>query len=121
MVDDNVDAADALGVLLQQLGHEVRVAYDGTEALATVMEYRPEVVLLDIGMPVMDGYEVAQRIHLQSLSPSPVLIALTGYGQASDRERTRQAGFEYHVVKPVELVTLQQLFSRQLASGHDAP
>ena len=121
VVDDNVDAADALGELLQQLGHEVRVAYDGTEALAIVMAYRPEVVLLDIGMPVMDGYEVAQRIHLQSLSPSPVLIALTGYGQASDRERTQQAGFEYHVVKPVELVTLQQLFSQQLASSHDAP
>ena len=109
VVDDNQDAAETLGMLLRVLGLDVHVANDGPAALAALRHQRPSVVLLDIGMPGMDGYEVAARIRAQSDLGDVVLIALTGWGQSDDRQRSRDAGFDHHLVKPVDLSTLQGL------------
>ena len=108
IVDDNQDAADSLAMMLALDGHEVRQTYAGAPALACLREFRPDVVLLDIGLPGMDGYEVARRIREQPDGASVRLIALTGYGQESDKSRTRAAGFDEHLIKPVELRNLHQ-------------
>ena len=109
VVDDNRDAADSLGMILKVLGAEVRVARDGTEALEAYSVYDPAVVLLDIGMPGMDGYEVARRIRAQSRGARPTIIALTGWGQENDRREAREAGFDHHLVKPAEIGVLKAL------------
>ena len=109
VVDDNRDAADSLGLLLEVLGAEVRVARDGPEALEAYSAYEPAVVLLDIGMPGMDGYEVARRIRAQSPGPRPTIVALTGWGQEEDRREAREAGFDHHLVKPAEIGALKEL------------
>ncbi|HSN29013.1 MAG TPA: ATP-binding protein, partial [Kofleriaceae bacterium] len=112
VVDDNVDAAALLGDLLRVLGHEPVIAHDGPAALAIVERERPQLAILDIGLPGMDGYELARRLHAQpGLSGVPV-VALTGYGQASDRERTREAGFVEHLVKPIDLKRLTDVVGR---------
>ncbi len=111
VVDDNRDGAETLATLLRATGHEVRVAYDGPTALAEAHTFRPDVVLCDIGMPGMDGYEVARRLRQDADLPHPVLIAVTGYGQAEDRRRTHAAGFDHHLTKPVDLAALQQVFA----------
>jgi CheY-like chemotaxis protein len=108
IVDDNQDAADSLAMMLALEGHEVRQTYAGANALACLREFQPDVILLDIGLPGMDGYEVARRIRAQPEGGTVRLIALTGYGQESDKSRTRAAGFDEHLVKPVELSTLHQ-------------
>jgi PAS domain S-box-containing protein len=108
VVDDNQDAADSLAMMLALDGHEVRQTYAGAPALDCLREFRPDVILLDIGLPGMDGYEVARRIREQPGGASVRLIALTGYGQESDKSRTRAAGFDEHLVKPVELRNLHQ-------------
>jgi len=100
VVDDNADAAEALALVLGMTGHEVRLAGDGPSALAAAAEFRPEVVLLDIGLPGMDGYEVARRLRSGDGLRDMSLVALTGYGQEADRERARAAGFDHHLVKP---------------------
>jgi two-component system CheB/CheR fusion protein len=110
LVDDNRDAADSLALLLQASGHEVRTAHDGLAGLEAARAARPEVVLLDIGLPRMDGYEVARRLRAQ-LGHDVVLVALTGYGQADDRRRAREAGFNIHLVKPVDLDALERLLA----------
>jgi signal transduction histidine kinase/DNA-binding response OmpR family regulator len=109
IVDDNVDAADSLAMLLGLLGHEVDLAYDGPSALEAAGRFQPQVVLLDIGLPILDGYEVARR--LRTASPELLLIAVSGYGQESDRERSRQAGFDQHLIKPVDFDVLQGLLA----------
>jgi signal transduction histidine kinase/integral membrane sensor domain MASE1 len=110
VVDDNLDSAESLAVLLQMAGHEVQLAHDGPSALALAREYRPEIVLLDIGLPAgMDGYEVAQRMRPDAGPAGVVLVALTGYGQDEDRRRAAQAGFDHHLVKPVDVGHLTQL------------
>jgi CheY-like chemotaxis protein len=109
VVDDNSDAADSLAMILEFLGADVRVAHDGKEALDVLPEYEPTVVLLDIGMPGMDGYEVARRIRAHSEGRARTLVALTGWGQEKDRQRVREAGFDHHLVKPAELGALQAL------------
>jgi PAS domain S-box-containing protein len=109
IVDDNHDAADSLGMLLKLLGSDVQVVYNGPDALEALVRYQPAVVLLDIGMPGMDGYEVARRIRQEQLSRNVTLIALTGWGQEADRKRTQIAGFDYHLIKPPEISTLQSL------------
>ena len=109
VVDDNQDAADSLSMVLDVLGAEVRVAHDGAEALATFAGYSPSVVLLDIGMPGMNGYEVARAIRAQFPKSAAILVALTGWGQEDDRRRAREAGFDHHLVKPVDLDVLQDL------------
>jgi len=111
VVDDNMDAAQTLGLLLQCLGHEVRLAHNGAEALAAALEYRPEAVLLDIGLPGMDGYEVARRWRAQAGGEHTLLVALTGYGQEQDRLQSQQAGFNHHLVKPVEVAELQEVLA----------
>jgi PAS domain S-box-containing protein len=100
VVDDNGDAAESLALVLGMTGHEVRLAGDGPSALAAAAEFRPEIVLLDIGLPGMDGYEVARRLRSGDGPRDMSLVALTGYGQDADRERARAAGFDHHLVKP---------------------
>jgi PAS domain S-box-containing protein len=108
VVDDNADAADSLAQLLRMQGHDVRVAYNGPEALAAAEEYRPEVVVLDIGLPGMSGYEVAGRLRQNPKFGRTLLVAVTGYGQQSDRRKSHDAGFDEHLVKPVDPHALQQ-------------
>ena len=102
VVDDNQDAADSFAMLLRLQGHEVRVAHSGPAALEMTKDYAPDVVFLDIGMPGMDGYEVARRLRQQPGLEKVVLAALTGWGQQEDRRRTADAGFDHHLVKPPE-------------------
>jgi PAS domain S-box-containing protein len=101
VVDDNVDAATTLQLLLKSLGHEACAVYDGQQALSTAVSFRPDVVLLDIGMPGLDGYEVARRLRALRRSEPLRIIAVTGWGQEADRTRSREAGFDVHLVKPV--------------------
>jgi PAS domain S-box-containing protein len=111
VVDDNRDAADSLAMLLRLQGHEVRVAHDGPAALEMVNGYCPALVFLDIGMPGMDGYEVARRLRQQPGLNNVRLAALTGWGQQEDRRRTAEAGFDHHLVKPVEPKALEGLLA----------
>jgi CheY-like chemotaxis protein len=112
VVDDSQDGADSLGMMLQALGAEVTVLYDGRAALAHVLDHRPEIVLLDIGMPGMSGYEVAREIRRRFADVGHViLIALTGWGQEEDRRRSAEAGFDHHVVKPLQFETLQSVLT----------
>jgi CheY-like chemotaxis protein len=108
VVDDNADAADSLVDLLTDLGYLARASYDAVTALDQARDLRPDIGLLDIGLPVMDGYELASRLR-DALSGWPLtLIAVTGYGQDADRRRAREAGFDAHLVKPVNLEALEQ-------------
>ena len=111
VVDDNEDAADSLGMLLQFLGAEVMVVHDGKSALAALKSFRPAVVLLDLGMPEMNGLEVARRVREDPEHKHTTLVALTGWGQREDRRRTHDAGFDYHLVKPADVSTLQSILS----------
>ena len=111
IVDDNRDAAESLGLLLQMLGASVFVADDGPSALRAVQSFKPAVVMLDLGMPGMDGFEVASRIREREEWNSITLIALTGWGKESDRSFIQAAGFAHHVVKPAEIGVLQELFA----------
>jgi signal transduction histidine kinase/ActR/RegA family two-component response regulator len=117
VVDDNRDAAESLDTLLKLLGADTRVAYSGAEALKALATYEPAVVLLDIGMPGMDGHEVARRIRQRPESRDVTLIALTGWGQEEDRDRSQLAGFDYHLIKPADIDALQKL----LVSLEDRP
>jgi CheY-like chemotaxis protein len=107
IVDDNVDAATVLSELLRALGNEVEVAHNGLRALAAARRFEPELALVDIGLPVMDGYELARRLREQH--PELRLVAVTGYGLERDRERSAQAGFVDHLVKPVDMAMIEQL------------
>ena len=111
VVDDNQDAAESLAMLLRTAGAEVHVAHDGPAALAEFERSEPDVVLLDIGMPEMDGCEVARRLREISPADRVALVALTGWGQDEDRRRVREAGFDHHLVKPVDLASLQSLLT----------
>ena len=108
VVDDNVDGAESLGSLLEMLGHRVRVAYNGPDGIEAVRQSNPDVVLLDIGLPGMNGYEVARRLRREP-DCRALLVAVSGYGRDEDRRMSREAGFDQHHVKPVGLPTLQQL------------
>jgi PAS domain S-box-containing protein len=109
VVDDNHDAANSLSLLLRLQGHEVRVAHDGPSALEVAVMFRPDLIFLDLGMPGMDGYEVARRVRQSPGLEKTVLAALTGWGQQEDRRRTAEAGFDHHLVKPVEPDAVQRL------------
>jgi CheY-like chemotaxis protein/anti-sigma regulatory factor (Ser/Thr protein kinase) len=111
VVDDNGDAAQALKLLLETDGHEVRVAADGPAGIALAREYRPDVALLDIGLPGKSGYDVAKEIRADPALAETVLVAVTGYGQLQDRARASAAGFHHHLVKPVEFSALQALLA----------
>ena len=108
VVDDNEDALELVSEVLRTFGHDVRTAADGAAALHMVRHFKPEVAILDIGLPVMDGYELAERIRSELGDGAPRLIALTGYGQPTDRVRSRQAGFASHLVKPIDAALLRQ-------------
>ena len=113
VVDDNKDAATTLARLLSRWGHDVKIANDGQTALALARESSPEFVLLDLGLPGMDGYEIARRIRQQATSTRPMLVAVTGYGQEADRQKTQEAGFDLHLVKPVDLGALQAVIANR--------
>lgn len=111
LVDDNVDMVRVFQLLVEEDGHHVEVAYDGQSALATALRFRPDVALLDIGLPGWDGYEVARRIRAEPTLSGMALVAITGYGRDSDREQARTAGFDYFVVKPPDFERLQDIFA----------
>ncbi|BFG72123.1 hypothetical protein PTKU46_01560 [Paraburkholderia terrae] len=117
VVDDSVDGAESMSILLEMLGHDVRVMYDGAAAISTAGEFKPEVVLLDIGLPGIDGYQVARALRAEPATAGALLIALTGYGQESDRQRTRDAGFDHHLVKPASLDDIERVIAADGASG----
>ncbi|MGI9213236.1 MAG: chemotaxis protein CheB [Methylococcaceae bacterium] len=112
VVDDNVDSAEGTAILLQMEGHQVKTAFDGFAALELITEFNPDVVLLDIGLAGLDGYEVAVRLRKFALAKQPYLIAMTGYGQASDRAKALEHGFDEHLVKPVEIDYILRLISK---------
>ena len=111
VVDDNHDSALSLAMMLSIMGHETRTAHDGESAVATAESFLPEVVLLDIGLPKLNGYEVAQRIREQDWGTSMFLIAVTGWGQEEDRQRSSEVGLNVHMVKPVEPSALEKLLA----------
>jgi len=118
VVDDNLDTARGLARLLKLLGHEVRTAHGGPEALVEARGFAPDVVLLDIGLPGMSGYEVATALRTEpALGPDLTIIAVSGYGQEEERRRSREAGFDYHLVKPVDHETLLALLARSAPAG----
>lgn len=116
VVDDNVDAAESLALLLQLEGFTTQVAFDGLGALEVAVKFLPDVIFLDIGLPGLDGYKVAEQLRQMKTVGAPLLIALSGYGQASDRERSKAAGFDHHLVKPADIDQI-----RSLISGFRAP
>jgi signal transduction histidine kinase/ActR/RegA family two-component response regulator len=111
VVDDNRDSADSLGLLLELVGNEVRIVHDGQAAVEAANEFQPRVVLLDIGLPTLNGYEAARKIREQPWSKQAVMIAVTGWGEDVDRQRSKQAGFDHHLVKPVDLDALTALLA----------
>ena len=119
VVDDNVDAADGLALLLDLQGHASRVAYDGESALEAAKDFRPEVAILDIGMPGMDGYELARRLREAPETATAILVAMTGWGQEEDLRRAKEAGFHHHVVKPADPDELEKLLA-DLASSRNS-
>jgi len=116
VVDDNMDSVECLSVLLELTGHETHAAYDGLEAVEAAENFRPDVVLLDIGLPELNGYDVARKIREQSWGQKMVLVALTGYAQEEDRHRSQEAGFNHHLTKPVDPVALKKVLA-SLSAG----
>jgi len=111
IVDDNADAANSLGRLLTLIGHEVRVVHDGASAVAETELFRPRAVLLDLGMPIMDGFDTARQIRSRAEFQDVALIAITGWGQERDRQSTEAAGFAAHLIKPVNLDQLEAVLN----------
>jgi CheY-like chemotaxis protein len=112
VADDNVDAADSLGMLLRYMGYDVQVVHDGRAALESARMHRPQLVLLDLGMPGFDGYDVVRRLRREDGFGSLPFVAVTGMGGPEDLRRTREAGFDAHLVKPVTLEALRALLER---------
>ena len=114
IVDDHEDSADSLARLLQLMGHDVVTAHDGLTAVETAETYRPDVVLLDLALPKLDGYSAAKRIREKPWAKHVLMIAATGWGRAADRNRSIAAGFDHHMVKPVDLTELVTLMSTRV-------
>lgn len=112
VVDDNHDSALSMAMMLSIMGHDTRTAHDGESAVATAAAFLPDVVLLDIGLPKLNGYEVAQRIREAAWGASMYLIAVTGWGQEEDRQRSSEVGLNMHMVKPVEPAALETLLAK---------
>jgi CheY-like chemotaxis protein len=112
VVDDNRDAADSMRMLLEASDQEARAVYDGVSALEIAESFRPEVVLLDIGMPSMDGYQVVRELRARGFVPQPAIAALTGWGQDSDKKKAQEAGFDHHFTKPVDAADLMAFLDR---------
>ena len=117
VVDDNRDSAESLAMLLELAGNETHTAFDGLEAVAAAAAFRPDVVLCDIGLPKLNGYEVAREIRERPRGEKVVLVALTGWGQAEDRQKSRDAGFDAHMVKPVDFAALMKVLAETGASA----
>ncbi len=112
IVDDNIDAAESLAMCLELDGHRTRSARDGESALAVASEFRPQAAIFDIGLPRMNGYELARRLRDQANSgPPPLLVAVTGWGTEEDRRRAQEAGFDLHLVKPIDPERLSRLIT----------
>jgi CheY-like chemotaxis protein len=112
IVDDNKAAADLLSMVVKSLGNEVRTANNGEEALTVASEFCPDVIFMDLGMPHMNGYEAASQIRTTTWGGEIVLVALTGWGQEEDRRRTKEAGFDFHLVKPAEPIAIQEVLKQ---------
>ena len=117
IVDDNYEAADVLQIALGALGHSIAIAYNGASALEIAKTHAPQIALVDIGLPVMNGYRLAELLRAEHDIP---IVAITGYGQESDRQQTQAAGFAAHLVKPVDLYELEDLVSRLCAPDSNA-
>lgn len=117
VIDDDRDVADSLAMLLELLGCDVRTAYSGEAGIPLVVEFRPSIIFLDLGMPDMNGYETARHIRAEPAGQQAQLVALTGWGQAADKARTREAGFDRHLVKPADIDALEEL----IASADEGP
>ena len=115
VVDDNVDSAETMAEILKLWGHEVQTAHDGAAALEAARAHRPDAVLLDVGLPVMDGYEIARRLRQEGLAI--LLVAVTGFGTAEDRRRAEEAGFDTHLTKPVSPDALRRVLRGGDAKG----
>jgi len=111
VVDDNADAAESLAMLLSLGGHDTRTAHDGETAIHEAADFRPDIVFLDIGMPTMDGHETARRMRAEPWGQSLVIVALTGWGQTDDRRRSKDAGFNHHLVTPADPAIVSQLIA----------
>jgi CheY-like chemotaxis protein len=109
VADDNPDSAASLAMMLRILGHDVQTAHNGQQAVELASTFLPDVMLLDIGMPVMDGYEAAQHVRKNPELAHIILVALTGWGQDDDKRQAEEAGFNHHVTKPIDLAALQSL------------
>ena len=116
VAEDIPDAAEMMRLMIECMGHEVRVAADGVQAVEIAQAFAPQIALLDIGMPRMDGYEAARQIRA-ALGPSVVLVALTGWGQEQDQRRAYAAGFDHHVTKPAEPAVLESLIASAAGCG----
>ena len=121
VVDDNHDSALSLAMMLSIMGHETRTAHDGESAVISAEAFLPDVVLLDIGLPKLNGYEVAQRIRENAWGKSMFLIAVTGWGQDEDRQRSSEVGLNLHMVKPVEPSVLEKLLAELRVDGKPTP
>ncbi|HEX4072495.1 MAG TPA: response regulator, partial [Planctomycetaceae bacterium] len=121
VVDDNQDAANSLAMLLRMKGHDVRTAYDGLEAIDAAVSHKPEIVLLDVGLPRLNGFDVARRLRESEDLRQVMLVALTGWGHEEDRRRSKEAGFDHHMVKPADPAALdrvlESLASRPAGKG----
>jgi CheY-like chemotaxis protein len=116
VVDDNVDSANSLALMLDLMGNEVRTAHDGLEGVAAAAAYRPDMILLDIGMPKLNGYDACRRIREQPWGKGILIVAVTGWGQDEDQRRSQEAGFNHHLVKPVGPAQLENLLGELRAT-----
>jgi CheY-like chemotaxis protein len=116
VVDDNKDSASSLSLMLKIMGNETKSVFDGLAAVEAAGEFLPEIILLDIGLPKLNGYDACRAIREQPWSEGMYIIALTGWGQDEDRRRSAEAGFDHHLVKPVEMAILQKLFAEMHGS-----
>ena len=114
IVDDNEDMTETAALLFSAWNHETRVAHTGSEALLVASDFQPEVILLDIGLPVIDGYEVARRLRQDPRFKNTLMIAVSGYGSETDQQLSREAGFDEHLIKPVDLERLNRDLSQKL-------
>ena len=109
VIDDNEDAAESLAMMIELDGHEIRTVYNGAAALELAGCFRPDLVFCDIGLPKMDGYEVARRLRLEAEHSATVLVALTGWGSEEDKRKTKEAGFDHHFIKPAEVAEIESI------------
>ncbi len=120
VADDLRDSADSLALLIELMGHAVEIAYDGEAALRAAERFRPDIVLLDLGMPKLDGFEVSRRIRATPWGASMRLVAQSGWGQDEDRRRTAEAGFDHHLVKPIDPAALEALMQTLASAARPA-